>query len=239
MKGVVLLLGLAVVGCSTGHIGTTESAGTAAMSAPAHVVVTNFAITPDQVRLDSGVRAQFMRSQTDQPLSVSQMQAAEETQAALAETLASRLESYGLPVRRLPAAQVPPPGTLLVQGQIISIDEGNRTRRKLIGLGAGKSSIAADAQLYYIADPGHPHFVQSFTGSADSGHMPGAAETMGAGAAAQHIATSAALTGATHLGAEARRTDDEANADKLATALARQIGNFAVAQGWIPASAVH
>jgi hypothetical protein len=201
-------------------------------------VVTDFAITPDQVRLDSGVRAEFLRAESGQPMSALEMQAARVAQAALDDTLAAQLASYGLPVQRLPAGAVPPPGTLLVQGQIISVNEGNRTRRRLIGLGAGKSSVSADAQLYYVTDPMQPRFLKSFTGTADSGRMPGGAETMGAGAAADRLTTSAAMTGAAHAGTEERRDSDQSNADKLAQALARQIGTFAAGQGWIQASAV-
>jgi Domain of unknown function (DUF4410) len=239
MNRLIILLGLAVTGCSTGHVMTTQSAVSGTLPPPAHVVVTDFAIRPEQVKLDSGVSAQLIRSQGAQPESAQQEEAARATQAALAETLAARLASYGLPVERLPSTTAPPAGTLLVQGQIVSVDEGNRTRRTLIGLGAGKSSVAADAQLYYVADPARPQFLQAFTGSADSGRMPGAAETMGAGAAADRITTSAAASGATHAGAEVRRTGDEANADKLADALARQIATYAVSQAWIPASAIH
>jgi hypothetical protein len=127
---------------------------------------------------------------------------------------------------------------LLVQGQIVAIDQGNRTRRVLIGLGAGKSTVSADAQLYYAVGDAAPRFVSAFEGQADSGRAPGAAETMGAGAVAQRAGTSAVLTGATHAGAETRRTTDTAEADKLADGLAKQIGQFAVAQGWIAPTAL-
>jgi hypothetical protein len=238
MKHLVILLAFATAACASAHIKTTQSAFIGPVPAPAQVVVTDFAITPDQVKLDRGVSAAFLRAANGQPASALQVQAAQATQAALTGTLAARLASYGLPVEHLPADAVPSPGTLLVQGQIASIDEGNRTRRTLIGLGAGKSSVMADAQLYYVADPARPQFLRSFSGTADSGHMPGAAETLGAGAAADRLATSGALTAATHGVGEARRTTDEANADTLAQALARQIGTYAASQGWIPASAV-
>jgi hypothetical protein len=200
------------------------------------VVVTDFTLKPEQVKLDSGIGPNFLAAASGQPAAARETQAARATQAALAETLTARLASYGLPVERLPAEATPPPNTLLVQGQIGAVNEGNRTRRTLVGLGAGKSSIAANAQLYYIADPSQPRFLQSLAGTADSGHKPGAAETMGAGAATGRLATSSAMTAATHTGP---RTDDEANADQLAEAFARQIGAYAVSQGWIPASAVH
>src|SRR5258707_6348653 len=40
---------------------------------------------------------------------------------------------------------------VIVDGQMLSIDEGNRTRRNLIGLGAGHSTVEADMQVYYDA----------------------------------------------------------------------------------------
>jgi hypothetical protein len=127
---------------------------------------------------------------------------------------------------------------LLVQGQIVNIDQGNRTRRILIGLGAGKSSIGADAQIYRLTQTAPPRFMMAFEGKADSGRMPGAAETMGAGAAAQRLGTSAALTGATHAGAETRRATDTAEAGELANEIASRVAQLAVAQGWLPQTAL-
>jgi hypothetical protein len=80
--------------------------------------------------------------------------------------------------------------------------------------------------------------MMAFDGQADSGRMPGAAETMGAGAAAQRIGTSTVLTGATHAGAETRHSSDTAEAGELADAIALRIGQFAVAQGWITPAAL-
>ena len=238
MKRLLLLVCLGLVGCAKGHVQTTASAQAGPLPPPAHVVITDFTITSDQVHLDTGLGAQLRRGASGEAASAAITQAAQETQAALTDTLAKKLAAYGLPVERLPASTPPPPGSLLVQGQIISVDQGNRTRRTLIGLGAGKSSVTAEAQLYYLDDPSAPRFLQSFTGSADSGRMPGAAETMGAGAAAQHVATSAAVSVAAHTGDEMYRTGDAANAAKLANALALQIGGYAVQQGWIAPNAV-
>ena len=43
-----------------------------------------------------------------------------------------------------------PAGTqnaLLIKGQLVSIDEGNRTVRLIIGLGAGRSDVRAHVQV--------------------------------------------------------------------------------------------
>lgn len=228
-------LGLAA--CNHAHVQTTESYLGPMMPRPDHVYVAYFSITPEQVRLDQGIGARITRAADDQPLGARELQAAQATQAALTEQLVDRLRKYGLPAEIAPTT---PLGSndLLVQGQIVGIDQGNRTRRILIGLGAGKSTVSADAQVYRLTAIAPPRFVTSFEGKADSGHMPGAAETMGAGAAAQRIGTSAALTAATHAGAETRRTSDTAEAGSIADEIALRIGQLAVAQQWIPPSAL-
>jgi hypothetical protein len=223
--------------CSHAQVQTTESYLGPPVARPDHIFVSYFSLSPDQVRLDQGIGPRIMRAAGDQPSGAQELQAVRDTQAALAERLVDRLNKYGLPAE---IATNPPAGArgLLLQGQIVSIDQGNRTRRVLVGLGAGKSNVSADAQLYALSGAASPRFMTAFQGQADSGRAPGAAETMGAGAAGQRIAASTALTGATHAGAETRRTTDTAEATALADAIALRIGQFGVAQGWIPQTAL-
>jgi Domain of unknown function (DUF4410) len=232
--GVIAML----AACSHAKVQTTESYLGPPMSRPDHLLVTYFTITPEQVRLDQGIGPRIMRASGDQTSSAEELQAARDTQAALAERLVERLRKYGLPAE-LAANNAGAGDSLLLQGQIVSIDQGNRTRRVLVGLGAGKSSITADAQLYSLSGTAPPRFISAFQGQADSGRAPGAAETMGAGAVAQRAGTSAVLTGATHAGAETRTATDTAEAANLADAIALRIGQFGVAQGWIPQTALN
>jgi hypothetical protein len=239
MPTIRIMLSLAITAlfaaCSHAHVQTAESYLGPPVPRPDHVLVSYFSISPEQVRLDQGVGARVIRVADDQPLGVLELRAAQDTQTALAERLVERLRKYGLPAQLGGAGMG---NNMLIQGQIVSIDQGNRTRRVLIGLGAGKSSVSADTQIYYATPTTPPRFMMAFDGKADSGRMPGAAETMGAGAAAQRIGTSTVLTGATHAGAETRHSSDTAEAGELADAIALRIGQFAVAQGWIPPAAL-
>jgi hypothetical protein len=72
----------------------------------------------------------------------------------------------------------------VITGRFVDIDEGNRAARFVIGLGAGQSKV--DAQVQVLAPSGGGfRTVLEFNTHADSGEMPGAAVTIGAGAAAQ------------------------------------------------------
>jgi hypothetical protein len=220
--------------CSQAHVKTSQTYFGPPVPRPNHIVVSYYSIVPDEVKLDQGVGARLMRISEDQPSGVLELKAAQDTQAALAEGIVERLQKYGLPAQ-LPIGGDLADSTMLVQGQIVGINQGNRTRRVLIGLGAGKSTISAGTQIYYAADRGAPpRFMMSFEGQADSGHLPGAVETMGAGAAAQSVGRSEVITGATHAGAETRQSTDTGEANKLADGIALRVAQFAVDQGWIP-----
>ena len=229
-----LSVAVMLAACSQAHVQTSQSYFGAPVPRPNHIVVSYYSIAPGEVKLDQGVGARLMRVSEDQPSGALELKAAQDTQAALAEGIVERLKKYGLPAELPPGGDVGE-GTMLVQGQIVGINQGNRTRRVLIGLGAGKSSVSANTQIYYATDRGAPpRFMMSFEGQADSGHLPGAVETLGAGAAAQSVGRSAVLTGATHAGAETRRSTDTAEADNLADGIALRVAQFAVDQGWIP-----
>ncbi|MBN8904004.1 MAG: hypothetical protein BGO51_24075 [Rhodospirillales bacterium 69-11] len=235
--GLVLLGGLAA--CSKPSVQTTQAYMGGRLPRPERVLVEAFAVTPDEVKLDQGVAARMQRANSDVPLSVQQMQVAREAQSTLADTMVRKLMDYGLPSARVWGEQLPPAGRyLLVQGQIVAVDQGNRTRRTLVGFGAGKSEIAADMQLYFAEGERRPVFLTAYDGSDGSGRGPGMAETMGVGGAAGNLLASTAIGSALHLGTESRRANSQSEATRLGEILAKQVAMFAVSQGWLPPNAV-
>jgi hypothetical protein len=103
----------------------------------------------------------------------------------------------------------------------------------VIGLGAGKSEIQARADVYYSTGAGEPRLLQSFAADAQSSRKPGAAETMGVGAATGRAAESAAVGVGVGAGA-AMSGDVEADSERMAKAMAEQLAAFFAQQGWIP-----
>lgn len=203
---------------------------------PDNIYVYSFDSSPDQVKLDSSGVIQKIKSRFD-GASAAQKQAQEaaEVREQVADEIVQQLQSMGLRAIR---SDVPAPAdqnVLLIQGKFDTIDSGNRRRRMLIGLGAGKSELSTSVQLLYKPAGGEPHLVQRFDASADSGKMPGIAETAGVGAAAGHIATSAAAGAGLHGVAETRHGGAAGNAKKLAESIAKQVAEIGKAQGWLPA----
>ena len=123
--------------CSQAHVQTSQSYFGAPVPRPNHIVVSYYSIASDEVKLDQGVGARLMRVSEDQSLGALELKAAQDTQAALAEGIVERLQRYGLPAELSAGGDVGD-GTMLVQGQIVGTNQGNRTRRMLIGLGQEK-----------------------------------------------------------------------------------------------------
>ncbi len=232
---IVALLGLpGLAGCNQPHVDMVQGYQGGRLPPPDRILVHDFAVRPQDVRLDSGLRGRLTQVFSRESTSELQYQAARETSAALSEALVAGLRRYGLPVERTSHPGAPGPGRfLLVDGQLLAVDEGNRTQRVMIGLGRGRSSVEAGAQVYYLDRSAPPRLIETFEARTDSGRAPGMAETMGIGAVAGRLGASAAAGAGAHAAIEGSRADDIAEARRLGEALAQRVGQFLVRQGWV------
>jgi hypothetical protein len=229
-RGWLLGCGLLAMGC-TPQVETRVEA-TGPLPRPERYLVHGFAIHPGEVQLDSGLRGRLTQAFSAEPPGERQVQAARQVSAAVTTALVEALRAAGLPaesVSGLPAGRHGP--VLLLDGQVLGVDEGNQTRRRLVGFGSGMSSVEVTAQAWLLERGGRRRAVESFVARADSGHMPGAAATMGVGALTGRMATSAAIGGAGQL-AMGRAGDDLAEARRLGQAIAAQLRDYAARQGW-------
>jgi Domain of unknown function (DUF4410) len=123
----------------------------------------------------------------------------------LTKHLVKELGSLGIPVQPASAALPTASPTLSLEGQILSIDEGNRTQRMVIGFGAGASEVRSLVQAYELT-PDARRIVEDFYATVKSSRKPGMGSMAGVGAAAGHAATSAAMGTGTSLLAEHAQT---------------------------------
>jgi len=237
MKHALSSLGLAIglaglgAGCASTHV-SEQSPYAGPLPRPGMVFVYDFAVSPDEVKLDSGLSSEVKElmhktSRTDQERAVGRQVA-----DALSRHLVKEIGNLGFPVSR---AAGPPPAVgnnLAIKGQFISIDEGNRTERVVIGLGAGRTDVKTLVQLYEYRR-GSPTFISRFQVDAKSGRKPGMAETLGAGAAAGHLAASAAVSAGATVVSEKYSASVEADAERTAKDIVKQLNAYFVQQGWL------
>lgn len=232
-------LNLFIAGCLAGMIAGCASTKVDEMNEhvgelpkPDQVLVYNFAVSPDEVELDKGLTAKIEELVKKTPRTDAERAAGRQVADALAAHLVKEIQALGLPASRTSNAPPRTGSTLLVKGQFISIDEGNRTERVVIGLGLGRTDVKAITEVY-DASSGKQVLASQFETDAKSGDKPGAAETMGVGAATGNLAVSAAATAGTTALSETIGATVEADADRTAKKIAAQLKQYCVMQGWI------
>jgi hypothetical protein len=148
--------GLALLAACTSAQSEIET-GSAMLPRPTLVVVETFAVAPDEVDLDGGLSAEIVdavKAEHGTSRSAQELQTGRQVSDAIATKLVAEIQDMGLSAQRGDGV---PPGTrdaLLIKGQLVSIDEGNRTERVVVGLGAGRSDVRAHAQVYDVSSAG-------------------------------------------------------------------------------------
>ena len=201
---------------------------------PSVVIVDRFAVSADEVTLDEGLSAdvvELIKAKRGTSRTQQELQAGHAVADAIADNLVVEIRDLGLAAERGSAVPAGTQHAVLIKGQLISIDEGNRTERVVIGLGAGRSDVRADVQVYESTTTGR-ELIDQIEVNAKSGLTPGMAETMGAGAVAGHLLVSAAVGGGLHVVSESVGANVVADADRAAKGIAKQLAGLFAAQGW-------
>jgi len=238
--GLLIFFVLAVAaGCAPTNV-QQENMAVAQLARPDLILVYDFAVSPEEVELDKGLSADLMQKYEEHKGSsrtAEEIKVGHKVADALAEELVKKIRSYGLMAERGFGYPHGNEKDLMIKGQLLSIDEGNRTERVAIGLGAGRTSVQANVQVYEMTAEGKKE-VDTLRGTAKSGDKPGMGEMMGVGAIAGHLLTSTLVSGALSGTSEMTSATVEADAKRLAEKIAADLGNFFVDQGWIPPDAV-
>ena len=205
-----------------------HSTGADERGRPERILVYDFAVSAQEVKEYQGI----MRQQpTIKDAAERERLLAQEVKDALADELIEGLRSLGFRVERAKRG-TPATGTdMLIDGQFLTVDEGNPLHSLVIGFGNGASSVQTQVQVYQGPDA---RKIMEFTTQPDSSKMPGAAATMVAGAAvsggvtAEMVAANAAASGVkTYKSDVARMAADSGDQ------VARYLSDVFEKQGWI------
>ena len=152
------------------------------LEAPRAVVVYDFEPTGESIGLESG-RDIEANEEGDSEENLANRR---EVGRVLADVLAEELEDRGILTSRKSGPVGVPPGSLVIGGQIVTVDEGSRAKRIFIGFGSGKSRLTSAAQLYAVTPTG-PAVAWEYQNTAASGAKPGVLTTLPIGIAVQGL----------------------------------------------------
>jgi len=224
------LIGLLLLAACGPQVRITKESNVVGLPKPAVIYVYDFAVTESEMKADPGGPLQRLRSgalfgggqtsEQDQQMLAAAHQLADQ----VAQDLVERITAMGLPAQRIGREQMPSEGAIAVAGQFVDLDQGNRLKRMAVGFHQGQSSVSAAVQLYQATGPRSANQLLDFTATGVSPPLPGAAVTMGAGAAVQVAAATA--------GAKELRDTLSADADRMSASAARSLQTFFAKQGW-------
>jgi hypothetical protein len=150
----------------------------------------------------------------------------------MATELWQKINNLGLNAVRADQSLQVTPGSILITGYFVDINEGNRLRRNVIGLGMGESSLDSKIRVLAPSPSGYRELI-AFDAHADSGDMPGAAEMGPVGAAAGAGAAAVIATNAVVGGVKSYKSAATEQAKKMADKIAAQLAQYFAQQGWI------
>ena len=225
---------LALGACAPTTVETQQDySGTAALPRPDRVIVYDFAVSPDEVTLDQGLPEKLVRSFQSASTTEQERLVGQQVAQAIAQTMVEEIINGGLSAELAQGSPPFPDNVILIKGQILSIDEGNRTTRTLVGLGVGRTHVEADAQVLYLArGETTPRLLESMEAAAKSDRLPGVVETLFPGDILINLAAGAG-------GAVADETfgaNVEADGKRMGRQIADHVGPVFANQGWIASS---
>lgn len=157
----------------------TPNATLVAKSRP--VVVNDFKFDVAQLQTDSGLASgrQGPAKRVLGNLRPEESPAQKATRFAtlLSETIATELSALKIPATREALGAPLPAEGLVVGGQFMEVDEGNRLRRAVVGFGAGASEVLVQVSVYDLAQSREQPILVYGTGTG-SKSTPGGVVTM-------------------------------------------------------------
>ena len=230
-----VVMGLVLAGMTACARVSTEDVTVRATGLPKPnlIVVHHFTVAASDVALDTGIRSRLEQIVRETPAANEQFRVGQEVSRVLAENLLKEIQTLGIPAAPASLAQPVPGPTLSIEGQLLTIDQGNQTRRLIIGFGAGASEVRTLVQIYEMTREGR-RLVEDFYTTVKSSRKPGMGPMVGAGAAAARAAGSAAVAGAVGI-MSARSQTVEGDAKNMAHEITKVLARFFAEQSWITA----
>jgi len=196
---------------------------------PDQVLVRDFRMAPEVITIDDSMSARLhshlnLLTGAGEGDQSSSQAVAQQVQATFSKALLTELKKGHVSAR--PEAGYAPAGhNLIVRGEFTGIDEGNRSKRVMVGFGRGASDVQAHVTLLLTGRDGAPPVVVSeFTVNSESGQKPGAVVGLGFWMAAVGAATGSIGD---------KKSTVEGDAARMGESVARQIEKLMVAYDWI------
>jgi hypothetical protein len=159
-------------GCASTEVTSRQEYQGGKIPRPAHIWVYDFAATPTEVPSESALAGKPIEHPT--PQTAEQIAMGRQVGEAIASQLAEEIRGMGLPAEQASIRAKPEVNDLVIRGYLLSIDEGDATKRVAIGFGSGASQLTTAVEGFQVTAQGLRKLGSGKLG-AGGGKSPGAA----------------------------------------------------------------
>jgi hypothetical protein len=222
---------------------------------PDRIIVYDFAATPEEVPADDPLIGLY--DKPTRPQTADEVILGRKLGAEIAGELVKEILNLGMPAERSSTGLTPGIGDLLIKGVFVSIDEGSRLKRILIGFGSGAGELKTLVEIYQITTEGPRPLVSEeikttggkmpgmfftvpaavFAGPAGLSvaavAAPGPAAAVAASGPAAAVGQSTATSGSTNIASELGPESIGAAAKKTAKEIINALTQIFARHGWI------
>ncbi len=196
---------------------------------PARIIVYDFAATPADIPPQAAMASRYGRRPV--PQTSDQIALGRELGGQVAKRLVSDILKMGLPAE--PASGPPPQiGNIIILGGFISVDEGSRIERVILGFGAGANKMRTYVEGYLVTATGWKP-IGSGEIKAGGGKTPGMILPAVIGIATGEYVRSAIIGAGLSLFKESGPEKITAAANRTADTIAEELRKGFRRRGWI------
>jgi hypothetical protein len=217
-------------GCASTKVTGQERLVTERFPRPGHIWVYDFSATAADVHAESALAGQHAEHAT--PQTAEQIATGRKVGAQIAAELVKQIRTMRLPGEVASAGTTPQVNDIVIRGHLLSIDEGDATKRVGIGLGSGASHLSLAAEGYQMTAQG---LRKLGSGTLESGgsKTPGGAVGLAGLIATANPAGLIISTGMKVYGEKSGSAKIEGRAEAAAKEIAEVLKKRFQEQGWI------
>ncbi len=151
---ICMLASAVLAGCASSEVTQRQSyAGQERLPRPERIIVYDIHATAADTSETAAITGYYSRRQS--PQTAEQIQVGRKLGAQVADRLVREILNMGMPAQRAGRGPLPQLGDVLITGQFISVDEGDRTKRVIIGFGKGSAELKTHIEGYLVTEKGH------------------------------------------------------------------------------------
>jgi Domain of unknown function (DUF4410) len=217
-------------GCASTTVSNRQQVATGSLPRPAQIWVYNFAATPADVPPESSLADEGVSNAA--PQSADQIAEGRKLAAQIASELVVQIRAMGMPAAGGSAATRPQLNDLVIEGSILSIEEGSAAKRIAIGFSAGASEMKVAVEGFQMTATGLRKIGSGDVGSTGN-KTPGSAVGLAVLIATHNPAGLIISTGMKVYGEKSGSNTIEGRAKKIAQEIGDALKKRFQQQGWI------